>query len=267
MKERKKAAYGRFDLPDGTADDESIKGLFVIPFDQPANSDANLYCCKYILNHSLVLKPAQKPPPSKPQHSSRLSTATASTAASSSRPTAQNGVSSVVRPTPASPTSSNPLKKGLLGNILGAQRKTAQHLAAVPKSAVKKHTDEEMGAGGSTPSSQSAINEFREEVHQRLQQFQRNASQTVLRIPVSLAEITRKLDPSDHAGKLAVKMDVLKYIVYEATEEVGEDKKWSAHKECSEFLDEITIAVYKDGYAPPEILEEMMKVRKDTPAK
>lgn len=156
--------------------------------------------------------------------------------------------------------SSGPSQKrgGLLGSMIGAQRKTAQHLAAVPRSAVKK--DEDLGAScGSTTSSQSVISAFREGIHQRLLQFRRDEHQSVLRIPVSLAEVVRKLDPSDRDGKLAVKMDVLKYVVYEAVEEVGESDKWIAFKEPSEFLDEVNIAVYKEGCAPPEVLEEIMK--------
>ncbi len=50
-------------------------------------------------------------------------------------------------------------------------------------------------------------------------------------------------------------MDVLKYMVYEAAEEVNEE--WIAFKEPSEFLDEVIISIYKEGAAPPEVMEEI----------
>ena len=50
-------------------------------------------------------------------------------------------------------------------------------------------------------------------------------------------------------------LDALKFIVYEAAEEVNEE--WVAYREPSEFLDEVTIAIYKEGEAPPEVLEDM----------
>jgi len=259
LKERKKSAFGQFLLPDGTSDDDSIKGLFVLPFDQPVSSDQNFCYCKYILNHKLVLKPTQKANMLEEQLPSHQPTANVTSAEADQtnpvvqrRGTVQAGDPPLpMKKTP--PSSVAPLKKGLLGNMLGAQRKTAQHLAAVPRSAVQKK--EEVSCM-SASSSQNAIAKFREEIHQKLFRFQRDASETVLRIPLSIAEITRKLDPADHQ---AVQMDVLKYIVYEATEEIGEGSKWIAHKEPSEFLDEVTIAVYKGGCAPPEVLEELMK--------
>ena len=55
-----------------------------------------------------------------------------------------------------------------------------------------------------------------------------------------IAEITKNLD-SDQ--KRNVTMDVLKYIVYEQTEEIGEDN-WIAAKEASDYMDEVIISVY-----------------------
>ncbi len=263
MKDRKKSAYGTFVLPDGTSDDDSIKGLFVLPYDQPVLSDKNQCSCKYVLNHKLVLKPSKNITLSNTSNVPTTTMGIASTGATI--PLTQKSAAQSAPPLPpvkiTATVSSGPSQKrgGLLGNMIGAQRKTAQHLAAVPRSAVKK--DEDLGAScGSTTSSQSVISAFREGIHQRLLQFQRDEHQSVLRIPVSLAEVVRKLDPSDRDGKLAVKMDVLKYVVYEAVEEVGESDKWIAFKEPSEFLDEVNIAVYKEGCAPPEVLEEIMKV-------
>ena len=52
-------------------------------------------------------------------------------------------------------------------------------------------------------------------------------------------------------------MEILKFVVYEQAEEVNEE--WIAHKEPSEFMDEAVIAIYKEGEAPPEVLEEINK--------
>jgi hypothetical protein len=50
-------------------------------------------------------------------------------------------------------------------------------------------------------------------------------------------------------------MDILKYIVYEAAEEINEE--WVAYKEPSEFMDEIIIIIYKEGAAPDHVLDDM----------
>lgn len=263
MKDRKKSACGTFVLPDGTSDDDSIKGLFVLPYDQPVLPNKNECCCKYVLNHKLVLKPSKNINLSNTSHVLTSTSGIASTDKSISftqKTTAQSGPPPPSTTVAATVSSGLTRKKGgLLGSMIGAQRKTAQHLAAVPRSAVKK--DEDLGVTcGSTISSQTVISAFREGIHQKLLQFQRDEHTSILRIPVSLAEVVRKLDSSDREGRLAVKMDILKYVVYEAVEEVGENDKWIAYKEPSEFLDEVTIAVYKEGCAPPEVLEEIMKV-------
>ncbi len=52
-------------------------------------------------------------------------------------------------------------------------------------------------------------------------------------------------------------MDVMKYVVYEQVEEINEE--WIAAKEPGEFMDEAVVAVYKAGYAPEEVLEDMNK--------
>ena len=52
-------------------------------------------------------------------------------------------------------------------------------------------------------------------------------------------------------------MEILKYIIYEQAEEVNDE--WIAQKEQSEFLDEVVIAIYKQGQAPPEVMEDANK--------
>mmetsp|Transcript_21559 Transcript_21559/g.37903 ORF Transcript_21559/g.37903 Transcript_21559/m.37903 type:complete len:154 (+) Transcript_21559:1-462(+) len=74
-----------------------------------------------------------------------------------------------------------------------------------------------------------------------------------MKVHVRLSDQTKKVLESD---KDKVTMEVLKYIVYEQAEEVNDE--WIAYKEPSEFMDEVTIAIYKDpDEAPPEVLEEI----------
>lgn len=230
-------------LPEGSSDDDSIKGLFVLPYDQPISPNTNECSCKYVLNHKLVFKDAKNLTVSNAttEHLHSVTVGNASNDKTISLRQKAAAQSAVIIHSKVPVVSSEPnRKKGLQGNMLGAQRKTAQHLAAVPRSAVKK--DEEAGTScGSTASSQAAINTFREGIHQQLLQFNRDEHRSVVKISVSLADILRKLDPSDREGRLAIKMDVLKYIVYEAVEEIGELDNWIAHKEPSEFLDEVNI--------------------------
>jgi hypothetical protein len=87
----------------------------------------------------------------------------------------------------------------------------------------------------------------------KMLEFDLAEHENVLRIPIVLTEHTAGLPPQE-LGK--VTMEVLQYMVYEAAEEVNEE--WVAHREPSEFVDEATFAVYKDGsFAPPEVLEEL----------
>ena len=97
--------------------------------------------------------------------------------------------------------------------------------------------------------------DFRQEMEQEMLDFD-ISPEPVLKVKVSLASKTRLLSEEEKlSGK--VTMEVLKYIVYEAAEEVNEE--WIAHKEPSEFMDEVVIAIYKEGEAPPDVLEDINK--------
>ena len=85
--------------------------------------------------------------------------------------------------------------------------------------------------------------------------FDIHDSETVLKVELSLSQYTKDLATLDDKAKIT--MEILKYMVYEQAEEVNE--AWIAYKEPSEFMDEVTIAVYKEGEAPPEVLEEINK--------
>merc|ERR1712194_829884 len=99
------------------------------------------------------------------------------------------------------------------------------------------------------------INKFRTDVESMLQTFKQDYSQTEIKIPIAMSNIIKNLSNEE---KRKVTKDVLKYIVYEQSDEIGEGT-WVAAKEQSEFMDECTIIVYKDGHAPPEVLEDMFK--------
>lgn len=79
--------------------------------------------------------------------------------------------------------------------------------------------------------------------------------ETLLKYHYSLSATTALLDAEQRAK---VTMETLKFLVYEQVEEIGEDK-WVAVKEPGDFMDEHTIAIYKEGCAPAEVLEEMNK--------
>ena len=81
------------------------------------------------------------------------------------------------------------------------------------------------------------------------------SSELELSIQIQLADI--------HAGlsqdvKEKVTMETLTFMVFEQADEVNEE--WIAHKEQGEFMDDVTITVYKEGHAPDDILEEVNKV-------
>jgi hypothetical protein len=106
-----------------------------------------------------------------------------------------------------------------------------------------------------TKTAGQVLADFRSEMEQQMLDFDL-ATESCLKINIDLAAKLRLLtDEEKQSGR--VTMEVLKYIVYEQAEEVNEE--WIAHKEASEFMDEVVIAIYKEGEAPEEVLEEMNK--------
>mmetsp|Transcript_27422 Transcript_27422/g.64268 ORF Transcript_27422/g.64268 Transcript_27422/m.64268 type:complete len:488 (+) Transcript_27422:278-1741(+) len=181
--------------------------------------------------------------------------------------------------------SSKPPKRkgfGLLGNLVGAQRRTnhqvvkaskasgtkAQPSAAEPQAQAgtktKTKTDpsaEHPAAGDDVSDANDAspllgsgevLKDFRHEMEQKMLDFD-ISDEVSMKVFVRLADHTKKVREED---KGRITMEILKYIVYEQAEEVNEE--WIAHKEPGEFTDEITVAIYKDAEsAPPEVIEEM----------
>jgi len=169
------------------------------------------------------------------------------------------------------PAASKPKKSGILGNLLGAQNRINSHMANVAK---QKEAPAPAGpvahdaAANSTEqqsppqqqqieearTSQQVLAEFREKMEQEMLDFD-SCSETVVKVKIVLSDMQKGLNDED---KARINMDVLRYIVYEAAEECNED--WVAHNEPSEFLDESVVAIYKDGHAPEEALEELNRV-------
>jgi hypothetical protein len=178
-------------------------------------------------------------------------------------------------------------KSGLLGKLVGAQQRTNQHMistakasagsasasasassapasssssssnnaSAAPESALPRHeAPPPTAAAAAARTSLEVFAEFRQSMQDKMLDFDMAEDEEVVQVTVSLSEHTAGLSADDRA---MVTMEVLKYMVYEAAEEVNEE--WIVHKEPSEFVDEATFSVYKEGAAPPEVLEEVTR--------
>ncbi|GAX28775.1 hypothetical protein FisN_25Lh167 [Fistulifera solaris] len=150
---------------------------------------------------------------------------------------------------------------GLLAKLVGAQERTNYHFAMA--SSKKKPDAAPVNAAVEGVSTKSSVTKrtaaevfsaFRQSMQDKMLDFDLDESEEVLHVQVSLAEHVAGLSDED---KGRVTMEVLKYMVYEAAEEVNDE--WIAHKEPSEFMDEVTIAIYKEGAAPDNVLEEVNK--------
>lgn len=184
------------------------------------------------------------------------------------------------QPKPKSTATTTRKKKGfgLLGNLVAGQQRTNVHLqsAAVTKkasttsSAPPPQQQEQSQAEVSSHQQQSSVNgnastevsnelkpagkvlmEFRDEMEQKMLDFD-IAPDVCLKVEIDVAG---KVKQTIEEEQSRMTLDALKFIVYEAAEEVNEE--WVAYREPSEFLDEVTIAIYKEGEAPPEVLEDM----------
>lgn len=180
-----------------------------------------------------------------------------------SKPVTKTKTSSASATATTKPNAATNKKKGsgLLGNLVGAQKRTNQQVitansvtstntAKATKTATLTNattsTAEEAEESSSKPpkeykTSGQVLMEFREEMEQQMLDFD-IAPDPVLKVKIDLASKTSQLSEEEKlTGK--VTMEVLKYIVYEQAEEINEE--WIAHKEPSEFMDEVTIAIYK----------------------
>jgi hypothetical protein len=148
---------------------------------------------------------------------------------------------------------------GLLGNLLGAKRKTETALDMVRTSTKKSSTattDDDVTTLFDPTSAAGCINTFRTKIMSDLTMFKSQSTVHVTKIPILLSTVIKPITSHDEREKIT--MDVLRFAIYEQVEEVGEDT-WIAVKEPTDFIDECIIVVYKAGYCPPEILMEMNK--------
>ncbi|KAL7443154.1 hypothetical protein ACHAXM_008705 [Skeletonema potamos] len=254
LRDRKKACIAKFN--DSTA---STRAVLVVPFDPPpiqleqlpAGVDATqLLYVKYLADDRVLSrgkKPAadtnkqlqmeqQKQKEEQIQEQQRL------------KQMAQKSTSQSI-------STKKGIGGGILGNLLGAQHRTQNHLDVV-RAKRRNHDlapDLTSGAAG-------AITSFREKVAADLEKFKSDKNTFVTKVSISLTSLVNSV-PFDERDK--VTMDVFKYVVYEQVEELGMDK-WIAAKEPTDFIDEAVIAVYKEGHAPADVLEDLNKA--DLPA-
>jgi hypothetical protein len=293
LRDRQKTAYGRLVLRSsstrGGEGSSSTNSCFMWVISPKQASSTTLMCRVAPMNGipQCPLPPLSVPkegivlvPPTQSAHTT--TTATTITTTATSQPTSATSVAPVTKRK----------KAGLLGTLVGAQQRTNQHLinASTPsvrrEAAVAASTANHNGAATTTgttgsnngaPSSSAAsvptvaappllppmelrtagqlLADFRQEMEEKLLDFDISPDE-VLKVTIDVAAQVRTLTPADkQSGR--VTMEILKYIVYEQAEEVNEE--WIAHKEPTEFMDEAVIAIYKEGAAPPEVLEELNK--------
>lgn len=158
------------------------------------------------------------------------------------------------QPAPIAPPTNK--KSGLLGNLLGATKRTNHHMetSAKLKKAPATVAVAASAAVADVRTAQQVLSEFRQKMEEEMLDFD-SCGEVSMQTKIILSDMQKGLNDED---KARITMDVLKYIVFEAAEECNED--WIAHKEPSEFMDECVVTVYKEGHAPDEVLEEVNRV-------
>ena len=237
LKERQKCAYGRFLLGETT-------GIWVVSYVQKPTGHEDRIESRICLDLTKIPGCTLSAAPPK-----------AARAPMTAPPTAAASAGAPVRKRSGA---------GLLGKLVGAQKKTNSHVAVAKAPRPVAAPPEVSTTGGFSAEAKTAANvlaEFRNEMEQKMMDFD-ISGESEFRVPISLSKYTAGLSEADLPK---VTMEILKYMVYEAAEEVNEE--WIAHKEPSEFMDEVTIVVYKEGCAPPEVLEELNKAELPEEAK
>jgi hypothetical protein len=268
LKERQKSAYARF----------GATGVWIVSYVQPKRSSSSTTRDRIDVR---IATDFTKIPNCtlQPRHRDQgLRDAT------KPETTKTNGKSSTTPP--SNPTASLPSTTttstrkpggGLLGKLVGAQQRTNEYVAiakaprhrtaaattttnATPghDNGAATHQLQQSSTSLSEPKEFKSVPEvfaaFRQSCQDLMLDFDMSNDE-LLRVPIVISDQLKWLATDEE--KARVTMDVLKYMVYEAAEEVNEE--WVAHKEPSEFMDEVVIAVYKEGAAPPEVLEEINK--------
>jgi len=259
LRERQKTCFGRFIMNTNTADNGRSLTTFVWIISHKQTSSSQL-SCRMAPIHSIPKCPLRP----------KSATTVPTTINGRKRVVADKALVAAIQS-----SKSKPKKKGfgLLGNLVGAQRRTNHQVVTASAATVDTQRSTAAASGGnknlnqfeetaentinlnkslSLVTSGQILTDFSHEMEQTMFDFD-IAPEVSIKIPVKLAEHTKRVRESDK-GKIT--MEVLKYIVYEQAEEVNEE--WIAHKEPSEFTDEIMVAIYKDAEsAPPEVLEEV----------
>lgn len=263
LRDRKKAAMSKFDSADGRA-------VLVVPYDPPPPppgglpdgvDPSNVIYVKYLRDERLLrgrgdeqaqrLKAEQQKKMAQTQQmqvQQKQQQQTIEQRKQQAKAT-QQPPQSRAPPSQPQPNAGKRKGGGLLGNLLGAQRRTENHLHTVR--ATKSSTD--MDSFDPTAGAAGCINAFRTRVSADLERFKSDPTAFVTKISISLGQLVKAVPEGERDR---VTMDVFKFAVYEQVEEVGMDK-WIAAKEPSEFMDECEIAVYKEGHCPPDVLEDL----------
>lgn len=250
LKERQKSAFGRF----------GSVGVLVVSYVQttPSNSieEIDQMDCRIAIDCTKIPGCSLRPVAQPNREIDRPSNGRAETSQAKSVPTAATNLNASKRKS-----------GGFLGKLVGAQQRTNEHVVAskqqrplakvVPRLEASKASDDVLPQSTAAFSSsilksaQEVIASFRQECHDQMLNFDISENE-ILHIPIVLKDYIQQVDEEEHAR---ITMDILKYIVYEAAEEVNEE--WVAYKEPSEFMDEIMITIYKEGAAPEHVLEDI----------
>lgn len=229
LKERQKCAYGRFSPTAVVAfsyiQSSNNNNTTMLRFTHDATQIPNCSIVKRNPTQSLV---QSQPLVQQPQKSTTTTTTSATAGTTTQK------------------------RAGMLGNLLGAQKRTDEHMNVT----IQKKRSMEQNANDNVSSQKTAqqvLQDFRHAMEQKMLDFDLDEDVNCLKVRIELAKICACLQGEE---KTRITMDVLKYIVYEQAEEVNEE--WVAAKEPSEFMDDVVIAVYKE--APPEILDQVNQV-------
>ena len=260
LKDRQKSAYGRF----------SPTGVWVVSYIQKETKSDNEMSIRLCFDISKL----EACPLNKSLNNKHISISTSSSASAPSLlvhkaqpPKPEQGVTkpAMTGSVSSSSSSTSRTKSGLLGNLLGATKRTNQHMEhsakIKPPPTVLNASASSSNTSSSIPNAESrtaqqVLNEFRLKMEQEMLDFDSCNGEVVLRVPIVLQDMQRGLVTD--ADKARITMETMKYIVIEAAEECNED--WIAHREPSEFVDECVICVYKDGHAPEDVMEEVNRV-------
>lgn len=281
LKERQKSAHGRF----------GRTGVFVVSYVQQQQLSNNIVVATDAsdqrsratvriamdvtkiphcpLKPKLIKAKANTTTTKSPHRTSNPNNNTSNIQQQSKQVSAQSASASSSNPstksitTTASSSSSRRKGAGLLGQLLGAQQRTDHYTAEAANAASTSSSTADATATQQQQQPwktvQQVFAEFRQKCQDLMLDFDLLSSNdndaaspnNVLKIPIVLNDHTRFLASTEE--KSQVTLDVLKYMIYEAAEEVNDE--WAAHREPSEFVDDVVIAVYK--VAPPHVLEEL----------